>query len=348
MKTSVRKEIKHLLEAEGEDDCIELSKVQHLIAGLSLEDEEIGQVYSEIEAGGFRVSDDCSRESEPAAYRNDTLAASTADTLGMFLKEAGRFPLLTAEEEVALAKKVEKGDDQARDRMINSNLRLVVSIAKRYYGDSLSLLDLIQEGILGLMRAVEKFDWRRGFKFSTYATWWIRQAIGRAIQNQSRTIRIPVQQLERQVKLAKAERELVEMLGREPTNEELSNKTGLTETQVKNAREAPRIVASLDQPIGTESDGELGDLVARQTDGPESEVHLSLRNEALHRALDRLTEVQRRVLHLRYGLEAGDPMTLQQSSELLGVSRETVRQIEKQALRALSESRELEALEEVA
>ena len=180
---------------------------------------------------------------------NDELAATT-DSLQLFLNEAGRYPLLTADEEVELAKRVERGDKEAKDRMINSNLRLVVSIAKKYQGHGLSLLDLIQEGIIGLIRAVEKFDWRRGFKFSTYATWWIRQAVQRGVANKSRTIRIPVHIVEREQKIARAERELLAELERQPTDEELAKRTKLPVKQVREVRTAARTVASLDKPIG--------------------------------------------------------------------------------------------------
>ncbi|HZD17746.1 MAG TPA: sigma-70 family RNA polymerase sigma factor, partial [Actinomycetota bacterium] len=193
---------------------------------------------------------------------NQELALATSDSMRLFLNEIGRYPLLTAEEEVELAKLVEDGDQDAKDRMIRSNLRLVVSIAKKYQGHGLSLLDLVQEGILGLIRAVEKFDWRKGFKFSTYATWWIRQAISRAIDNQSRTIRLPAHLAQRELKLSRTERELTEQLGREPTLEELAETAAVEIEDIHAVREAARAVTSLDRPVGTEGETELGDLVA--------------------------------------------------------------------------------------
>src|SRR5205823_1536763 len=196
----------------------------------------------------------------------------------------GRWPLLTAEEEVELSKRIERGDLEAKERMINSNLRLVVSIAKRYQGHGLSLLDLIQEGIIGLIRAVEKFDWRRGFKFSTYATWWIRQAVQRGVANKSRTIRIPVHIVEREQKIARAERALAPALGRQPTDEEVAERSKLPLKHVREVREAARAVTSLDKPIGSENEGAFGDLIASEQVQPEEEVHVSLQQEVLREA----------------------------------------------------------------
>ena len=212
----------------------------------------------------------------------------TSDSLQLFLNEAGRYPLLTAAEEVELSKRVERGDKAAKDAMINANLRLVVSIAKKYQGHGLSLLDLIQEGIIGLIRAVEKFDWRRGFKFSTYATWWIRQAVQRGVANKSRTIRIPVHIVEREQKIARAQRELTLKLEREPTDEEISKAAKLPLKQVREVRQAARAVASLDKPVGSEGDAQLGELIPTQAPGLEEEVHVSFAEETLRRAVNAL------------------------------------------------------------
>ena len=201
---------------------------------------------------------------------------ATTDALQLFLNEAARWPLLTAAEEVELAKRIERGDKAAKDRMINSNLRLVVSIAKKYQGHGLSLLDLIQEGIIGLIRAVEKFDWRRGFKFSTYATWWIRQAVQRGVANKSRTIRIPVHIAEREQKIARAERELTAKLGRPPTDAELAEAAKLSLKHVNEVRQAARAVTSLDKPLGDDNEASLGDLIAANPTTVEEEVHVSL------------------------------------------------------------------------
>ena len=239
-----------LLARSEEDDCVNLSQFNELVAAEELDDDEIGRLYEQLEERGIEVSDDCGREQNESTYVNGDLAVATTDALQLFLNEAGRWPLLTKEEEIALAKRIERGDAEAKERMINSNLRLVVSIAKRYQGHGLSLLDLIQEGIIGLIRAVEKFDWRRGFKFSTYATWWIRQAVQRGVANKSRTIRIPVHIADREQKIARAERTLAPKLGRQPTDEEIAEQAKLPLKQLREVREAARAITSLDRPIG--------------------------------------------------------------------------------------------------
>jgi RNA polymerase primary sigma factor len=279
-------------------------------------------------------------------YVNGDLAAATTDALQIFLNEAGRYPLLTAVEEVELAKRVERGDKAAKDRMINSNLRLVISIAKRYQGHDLPLLDLIQEGIIGLIRAVEKFDWRKGFKFSTYATWWIRQAVQRGVANKSRTIRVPVHISEREQKLRRAERELQAKLGRDPDEKEVARAAKLPLKQVREVRQAARAVTSLDRPVGEEGDATYGDIVAREeAPPPEEEVRVMLGREALHRAIAELPEREREVVKLRYGLNGdGDPASLEEIGRRLGLTRERVRQIEAVALERLAVNRELEAL----
>src|SRR3954447_13319863 len=243
-----------LLARSEEDDCVNLSQLNELVAAEELGDEEIGRLYEQLEERGIDVSDDCGREQDESTYVNGDLAVATTDALQLFLNEAGRWPLLTKEEEIALAKRIERGDAEAKERMINSNLRLVVSIAKRYQGHWLSLLDLIQEGIIGLIRAVEKFDWRKGYKFSTYATWWIRQAVQRGVANKSRTIRIPVHIAEREQKIARAEHELQTKLGRPPTEEEIAEAAKLPLKQVVEVRQAARAVTSLDKPLGAEGD----------------------------------------------------------------------------------------------
>ena len=219
------------------EGCVNLSQLQRARPGARARRRRgRAALYEQLEERGIEVSDDCGRESDESTYVNGDLAVATTDALQLFLNEAGRYPLLTAEEEVELAKRIERGDKEAKERMINSNLRLVVSIAKRYQGHGLSLLDLIQEGIIGLIRAVEKFDWRKGFKFSTYATWWIRQAVQRGVANKSRTIRIPVHIVEREQKIARAERELAPKLGRQPTDEEIAKQAKLPLKQVREVR----------------------------------------------------------------------------------------------------------------
>jgi RNA polymerase primary sigma factor len=260
----------------------------------------------------------------------------TTDSLQLFLNEAGRYPLLTAAQEVELAKRIERGDMAAKERMITSNLRLVVSIARRYQTQGITLGDLIQEGVIGLIRATEKFDWRKGFKFSTYATWWIRQAVQRGVANKARTIRIPVHVVEREQKVARVERELIAKHGTAPTEEEIAFHAKLPLTQVIEVRQAARAVASTDAPVGSDGDTSFGDLFA--TGGPttEDEVDATLRDDAVRRAVARLPERQRDVIQLRYGLVGDGPTSLEQIGKQLGITRERVRQIEADALRRLA------------
>jgi RNA polymerase primary sigma factor len=332
--------------ARGEEEgCVNLSQLNELVAGAELEDEEIARLYEQLEERAIEVTDDCGRQQDESTYVNGDLAVATTDALQLFLNEAGRWPLLTKEEEVALAKRVERGDAEAKERMINSNLRLVVSIAKRYQGHGLSLLDLIQEGIIGLIRAVEKFDWRRGFKFSTYATWWIRQAVQRGVANKSRTIRIPVHIADREQKIARAERLLAPKLGRQPTEEEIAKQAKLPLKQLREVREAARAITSLDRPLGTESDAAFGDLFASDQAQPEEELTVSLEQEVLRRAVSQLPNREQEVLKRRYGLNGDrDPASLEAIGRELGITRERVRQIEASALEQLAVNREIEAL----
>jgi RNA polymerase primary sigma factor len=340
-------QLAHLL-AQGEaEGCINLSAFSELSQELELEGEELEALYDQLDERGITLTDDCGVGArEDPTYVNGDLAVATTDALQLFLNEAGRYPLLTAAEEVELAKRIERGDRDAKDRMINSNLRLVVSIAKRYQGHGLSLLDLIQEGIIGLIRAVEKFDWRRGYKFSTYATWWIRQAVQRGVANKSRTIRIPVHIVEREQKIARATRDLTLKLERDPSDEEVAKEAKLPLKQVGEVRQAARAVASLDKPVGSEGDAELGDLIATATPAIEEEVHVSLAEETLRRAVDALPEREREIVKLRYGMDGDpDPKSLEEIGRTLGLTRERVRQIEAQALERLAVQREIEALQ---
>ena len=335
-----------LLERGEQLGCVNLSELNELVQELEPEEAELEAFYQQAQEREIEVRDDCGREQKnDSTYVNGDLNVATTDALQLFLNEAGRYELLTASEEVELAKRIERGDKEAKDLMVNSNLRLVVSIAKKYQGHGLSLLDLIQEGIIGLIRAVEKFDHRKGFKFSTYATWWIRQAVQRGVANKSRTIRIPVHIVEREQKIARAERKLLPELGRTPTDQELAKESRLPVKQVREVRNAARAVTSLDKPIGSEGDSSLGDIVAVQEHGPEQEVQVSLEQDALHRAVAELPDREREVVKLRFGLNGdADPKSLEEIGRRLGVTRERVRQIEAEALNLLAMNREIDAV----
>jgi len=340
-----RESLAPILDAGEEAGCLNLSQFSAAVQDLELDEEELEALYGEVEERGISLSDDCGRETAgDATYINGDLANATTDSLQLFLNEAGRFALLSAAEEVELAKRIEGGDVEAKNRMINSNLRLVVSIAKKYQGHGLSLLDLIQEGVIGLIRAVEKFDWRRGYKFSTYATWWIRQAVQRGVANKSRTIRIPVHIADREQKIGRAERELMAKLGRPPTDEEISKASKISLKHLREVRQAARAVTSLDKPLGDDNDASIGDLIGVAERGVEEEVEVSLTESTLHRALANLPDREQTVLTLRYGLGPEEPQSLEEIGRRLGVTRERVRQIEATALERLAVSREIEAL----
>jgi RNA polymerase primary sigma factor len=335
-----------LLEHGEEHGCVHLTELHDLVQKFELEDEDVENLREKLEARGIELTDDCSRAiEEEVVYTNTQIASATTDSLQLFLNEAGRYPLLTAAQEVELAKGVERGDKSAKDLLVNSNLRLVVSIAKRYQGHGLTLLDLIQEGIIGLIRAVEKFDWRKGFKFSTYATWWIRQAVQRGVANKARTIRIPVHIVEREQKIARAERELVTQLERAPTVEEIAKKSKLPVKQVRECRAAARAVASLDKPVGEDGSASFGDLFASDEKTPDEQVEIELTEKAIHDAVADLSDREQQILNLRFGLEGtDDPKSLDEIGRILGVTRERVRQIEGEALRRLAERREIAGL----
>ena len=339
-----------LIDRAEEEGCVNLSQFSELIQELELDEEELSRVYEDLAERGIELSDDCGQvRDDDTVVVNGDLNHATTDALQLFLNEAGRYKLLTAEEEVELAKRIERGDKEAKDLMINSNLRLVVLIAKRYQGHGLSLLDLIQEGIIGLIRAVEKFDYRKGFKFSTYATWWIRQAVQRGVANKSRVIRIPVHIVEREQKISRAERELVAKHERAPTDEEVAQKAKLPIKQVREVRQAARAVASLDKPVGEDQSSTFGDLFASGEAPPDEQLEVALTEKAIHDAVAELPDREQRILKLRYGLDGSeDPKSLEEIGRIMGITRERVRQLEGEALRRLAERREIAAIKSAA
>ncbi|MBA3412572.1 MAG: sigma-70 family RNA polymerase sigma factor [Actinobacteria bacterium] len=275
----------------------------------------------------------------------DLTVEPSLDSLRLYLREIGKVQLLTADREVFLAKRIERGDMGAKTQMIEANLRLVVSIAKSYLGRGLSFLDLIQEGSLGLIRAVEKFDYRKGYKFSTYATWWIRQAVTRAIADKARTIRIPVHMVEKLNKVVHIERQLVQRLGREPRPDEIAVELEITTDEVREILRMSQMPISLEKPIGEEEESELGDFVQdEQAESPFDTASLSLRREDVERALDSLPERERKVIELRYGLKGEQPSTLEEVGRAFGVTRERIRQIENNTLKKLESLPEAQGL----
>jgi RNA polymerase primary sigma factor len=278
----------------------------------------------------------------------ETPVETALDPLQLLMREARRWPLLTPAEEIELAQRIERGDLLAKERMVNSNLRLVMSIARRYQGQGLGMGDLVQEGTLGLIRAVEKFDWRKGFRFSTYATLWIRQSIQRGLENSGRTIRLPVHVGQRARKVARVRRELTAKLGRDATEEEIAEASGLPLELVLEAEKADRQPASLDLPVGDDGETSLGALIATDDPEPHEEVADTLRLEAVQRAIAELPEKERTVIHLRFGTGGEPPQTLTEIGKRLGLSSTRTREIEEQALRRLSHEGSLAALREAA
>jgi RNA polymerase primary sigma factor len=336
-----------LLERGEEEGCVNLSELSELTQELP--DDEAQAIADRLEQLGIDVTDDCGRRAEPGpSYALEELATITGDTLQLFLRDIRRHPLLTADEEIELAKRIERGDLAAKERMVNSNLRLVVSLAKKYQGHELSLLDLIQEGVLGLIRAAEKFDWRKGYKFSTYATFWIRQAIQRGLANQGRTIRLPVHIGQRERKIARAERELAVRLGRPPTDEEIAGEADISMRELEETREFSRTVTSLERPVGEDGDAELGALLPSDEPEPVEEVEIGFRQDAVHRALENLSEQEQAVIRLRYGINGDEPTPLREAGKRLGLSPERVRRIEHKALERLATTREVAGLAEAA
>jgi len=337
-----------LIEAGEERGWIEPAELEAFALEHELADLDVEELQRELERIGLEVREGAPEEKvaakvEEVVYEADQ-PSGAGDSLQLFLADVGRHKLLTAAQEVILAKRIERGDNGAKRHMIESNLRLVVSIAKGYRGLGVPFLDLIQEGTLGLNRAVEKFDWRRGYKFSTYATWWIRQSVQRAVANHARTIRVPVHVVERQQKLGRAARRLEVELGREATKDELAEATGLPMQHIDEALGAAHASVSLNQTVGADDEGELGDLFAdREAADPFDEAEESLRRQGVRRALDALPERERRILELRFGFE-GEPWTLEAIGNELDLTRERVRQLESQALARLAALRELQTV----
>ena len=325
------------------------SELERVAAQLSLDPLAVEAVRDALADRGVPVEDDCGRPARATRYAEGELARYTVDGLEQFLAGAARHSLLTAAEERALAKRVERGDLDAKERLITHNLRLVVSIAKRFPGSDLSLLDLIQEGTIGLIRAAEKYDWRKGFRFSTYATLWIRQSIGRALACHSRTIRLPVDVAQRERKLVAARDQLTAELGHEPTIEHVAALAGLPLADAVALAKVPRVVTSLDRPVREGSQATLGELFATEEPDVGEEVVLSLHSRAVRRAVAELPDPDRQVVQLRFGIDgSAEPQTQAAVGRQLGLKRNQVRAIEERALAQLARLRELEALSDVA
>jgi len=332
-------ELRDLIELGRKRGYLLYEEITRAIPAVERDAEESERVFSVLQEMDIAVRDKEDEEEEDqerAADVEDLSGISIDDPVRMYLKEIGRVPLLTAQQEVELAKRMERGDEEAKRKLIEANLRLVVAIAKKYVGRGMLFLDLIQEGNLGLIRAVEKFDWRKGYKFSTYATWWIRQAITRALADQARTIRIPVHTVETINKLVRVSRQLLQQKGREPAPEEIAEEMGLTPERVREIMKIAQEPISLETPIGEEEDSHLGDFIEDESvSSPAEAASYTLLKEQLESVLDTLTPRERKVLKLRFGLDDGRPRTLEEVGKEFGVTRERIRQIEAKALRKL-------------
>ena len=336
-------EARTLLEAGKEAGSLTADEITLALDDLDLDAGQIDDFYQALDELQIEVVA-AAEEEETAAEEFEAQEVST-DALQLFLKDVGRVDLLTAAQEVELAKRIERGDHRAKQEMVEANLRLVVSIAKRYRNQGLPFLDLIQEGTIGLVRAAEKFDYRKGFKFSTYATWWIRQAVARALADKARTIRMPVHVVEKLNKIVRSERKLRAELGREPISSEIARDLDLTIEDVEQIRRTAQSPVSLEKPVGDEEESEFGHFITDETMPlPEEAAEVTLRKETLERILGQLSSRERRVLELRYGLNGEHPCTLDEVGRAFNVTRERIRQIENQSLkklRALAESQKL-------
>ena len=346
-------ELKALVQEGQEKGYLTFDEVATALEEIELTKEQLEDFYTYLLDHNIELLDG---ESKQQAQQHrlihgekppelDLTVEPSLDSLRLYLREIGKVPLLTADQEISLAKRIERGDVLAKQQMIEANLRLVVSIAKGYLGRGLSFLDLIQEGSLGLIRAVEKFDYRKGYKFSTYATWWIRQAVTRAIADKARTIRIPVHMVEKLNRVVHIERQLVQRLGRDPRPEEIAAELDMTADEVREILRMAQLPVSLEKPIGEEEESELGDFVQDESaPSPFDTATTTLRKEDIERALDSLPERERKVIELRFGLKGEHPCTLEEVGRAFGVTRERIRQIENNTLKKLEGLPEAQAL----
>ena len=353
---STVEEVRELVAEGREQGYLNADHVHDKLRDVELTPEQIDDIFILFHDLGIDIleGDETSRaeaeakgdeEEEPESKLDLSVKSATSDPVRLYLRQIGKVKLLTAEQEVSLAKRIERKDMEAKRKLTEANLRLVVSIARRYPGRGLSLLDLIQEGNLGLIRAVEKFDYRRGFKFSTYATWWIRQAITRAIADQARTIRVPVHMVETINKLIRVQRQLLQDIGREPTPEEVAAEMGTTPQKVREVLKISQEPTSIHTPVGDEGDSMLGDFIEdKDATSPVEEVDEIVQREELVRVLELLSQRERRVLELRFGLGDGHPRTLEEVGERFGVTRERIRQIEAKTLAKLKAYRDAQCL----
>ncbi len=346
-------EMRRLVAEGAEKGSLTSEEIVSALDDVPVTPEQIEDLYGHLMERGVTVLDADAAALRRAAEARAGAAAlevePSLDSLRLYLREIGRVPLLTAEQEVALAKRIERGDMTAKAHMVEANLRLVVSIAKGYLGRGLSFLDLIQEGSLGLIRAVEKFDYRRGYKFSTYATWWIRQAVTRAIADKARTIRIPVHMVEKLNKVIHLERQLVQRLGREPRPEEVARELDMRPEEVREILRLAQLPVSLEKPVGEEDESELGDFVEDEAaDSPFDLASLTICREDIQRALSALPPRERSVIEMRFGLTGDQPRTLEEVGRAFGVTRERIRQIENNTLRKLESLPEAQPLRDSA
>ena len=360
-------EVRSLITNGQQLGVLTFGDVASAVSEVDLDESDVKDLYGHLEKSGIELVEDVDPALKPSAAETEPAEAGkgrgrkrqkqaldlksdmTTDSLQLLLKDVGKARLLTAQKEVELAKRIERGDLGAKQKMVEANLRLVVSIAKNYRNQGLPFLDLIQEGTLGRVRATEKFDYRRGFKFSTYATWWIRQAVARALADKARTIRIPVHVVEKLNRIGRAERKLVTELGHEPTPEEIAEVTGIEPEEVDSIKRSAQAPVSLEKPVGDEEGSEFGEFIAdERAESPFERAAELLTKEALKEALENLSYRERRVLELRFGLGDEHPRTLDEVGRTFNVTRERIRQIEEQSLKKLQSLAEAQKLRELA